>query len=217
LWYYQALPVWKDQVSNEPKRLLTDRRSAIKKAAVAGALVWTAPVVLSSKAAAIDFIPGTTCTLKCLPNPNVSINANTQLYCTGAGRKWAQINFTVNQTVCPCGGGGSSVAYGGLVSPNPADIKEISYDPGTNTGFVRVGGMGSGALGDGNYALRILYCVQCFDRDGDTLSRLCQVDVAFTFHPGDGNCSLPGNVGDASLLNQTCTASVCDVCPTPNF
>ena len=202
-----------DQVSNETKQKLTDRRSLIKKAAVAGTLVWAAPVVLSSKAAAVDFIPGTNCTLKCLPNPNISIDANTMLYCPGPGRKWAQINFTVNEAVCPCGGGGSSVAYGGSVSPNPADIKQISYDPGTNTGFIRVGGMGTGSLGDGTYNLTILYCVQCQDRDGDTLSRLCSVQITFEFHPGDGNCSIPGNVGPAVLTGQGCNESICDVCP----
>ena len=65
-----------DGIKEQTRRHGIDRRSALKKAAVAGAIAWTAPAILSSHVHATDFIPGTMCTARCLPTGTISVVGN---------------------------------------------------------------------------------------------------------------------------------------------
>lgn len=82
-----------------------DRRSALKKAAAAGAISWVAPAMISESARAQT--PGT-CTPKCLPLGSGTGLARGSATCDGTGVRRV-ITFTVNLTgvqtfTCPCGG-----------------------------------------------------------------------------------------------------------------
>lgn len=193
-----------------PERV--DRRSALKKAAAAGTIVWAAPTVLSSTAHAAEFIPGTPCTLKCTPDPVINFGADVTLDCQTNGAKWALLTFSVGSAGCPCAAGGSVVSLGSGVSPQPSEIKETTFDPASGTGTILIGGSGQGALGNGTYLAFFFFCVQCDDRSGDTLRRSCQTGVSFTFQPANGPCSQDANVGAAILQGTTCDPPECAAC-----
>lgn len=190
-----------------------DRRSALKKAAVAGTIAWTAPTILSESAQAVELIGP--CTAKCAPNPTINVNANTGLVCNTNGAKWASVTFSVAGLVCPCGTAPNASVIAADATPNPADVKSVTYNPGTNVGQVVVGGQGQGALGNGSYDVLVQYCVQCPDRTGDVLSRNCISQISFTFQPADGPCSAASNVGSAVFEGTSCSAPQCALCPTP--
>ena len=137
-----------------------DRRSALKKAAAAGTIAWTAPTILSETAHAVQILPGG-CTAKCTPNPTIDVTPTTFLFCTRGGAKWARLTFSVAGIVCPCQTGGARATFlFGNAEPNPADVKLVSYDPATNEGEIIIGGMGQGALGNGSYEVAWTFCVQ---------------------------------------------------------
>jgi hypothetical protein len=193
-----------------------DRRSALKKAAVAGAVAWTAPTILSSEAHAVELIGA--CTAKCAPNPTIAVGGTSFLFCNTNGAKWVRLTFSVSGIVCPCEVGGAAASFlGGDVSPNPAEVKSVTYDAGTNTGSIIIGGSGNGALGNGSYEAALNFCVQCNDRSNppDVISRRCTTLIDFTFQPADGPCSDAANVGTASLQGTVCQAPECAICPAP--
>jgi hypothetical protein len=74
-----------------------DRRSAIKKAAVAGALVWATPVILSGTAYAGVFTP------KCVPPTPTSGTTASTPQCNDDVDLSGDITITL-ATTCPCGG-----------------------------------------------------------------------------------------------------------------
>jgi hypothetical protein len=192
-----------------------DRRSALKKAAIAGTVAWTAPAILSETAHAVDLVGA--CTAKCAPNPTISVSPTTGLVCNTNGAKWAQLTFSVSGIVCPCGAGGAASSFlGANVTPNPAEVKSIQYNAQTNIGTVIIGGSGQGALGNGTYQAAINFCVQCNDRSNppDIISRRCTTVVQFTFQPADGPCSQAANVGAATLQGTVCVAPECAICPS---
>lgn len=78
-----------------------DRREAIKKAAVAGTVVWTVPTLVSSRASAQE----DTCTPKCVP---LGTPAYTVLAVVDTCGRLYNVRVTVVPTAgsvsCPCGG-----------------------------------------------------------------------------------------------------------------
>jgi hypothetical protein len=192
-----------------------DRRSALKKAAIAGTVAWTAPVILSETAHAVDLIGA--CTAKCAPNPTFNLQPNTGLVCNSNGAKWAALVFSVPTAVCPCGaGGGASSVVSTNVQPQPAEVKSVQFDQQTNVGTIIIGGSGQGALGNGSYQAAITFCVQCNDRSNppDVISRQCTSLINFTFQPATGPCSQAANVGPATLQGTACGTPECAICPT---
>ncbi len=126
------------------------------------------------------------------------------------------MSFSLTSVLCPCGAGGAAAFFlGASVFPNPASVKSVTFDSGTNTGTILIGGMGNGALGNGSYTTNLNYCVQCADRTGDILSRNCGAVINFTFQPADGPCSTADNVGTANLVGNTCGVINCEPCTTP--
>jgi hypothetical protein len=187
-----------------------DRRSLLKKGAVAGALAWTVPTVLATEANALE----PPCTPKCAPDTSVLVlDPNTALACQGPGGKWAALSYSLTDAVCPCGGSATVEDLGSEVTPNPSEIKAVSFDPATRTGTILIGGQGTGALGNGTYSAVIFLCVSCEDQTGDTISVLVRLSITFTFQPADGPCSTEENVGDASLDETLTGEPVCGACP----
>lgn len=92
----------------EPGRSSSSRRALLTKAAAAGAVVWTAPLVTSAGAQAAAFTP------KCAPGALSAQAEFTQTSCTGTGTVLS-ITITWSAT-CPCGGGATFCATGAGVS-----------------------------------------------------------------------------------------------------
>jgi hypothetical protein len=178
-----------------------DRRAALKKVAIGGAVAWTAPTLLSSTASAqVPF-----CTPKCEPTPAIFVNIVAALYCNTNGAKWVQIRFGLNGVTCPCGGSGDPVLVLATVSGGNATVK-----PESTFGTIIIGGPGNGALGNGSYDGSIRFQTSCVDRDGDTIVRFCTYTYSFTFSPGDGPCSQGTNVGAVTPGTLTCDAPICN-------
>lgn len=185
-----------------------DRRDVIKKAAVAGAIVWAAPVVTSQVASA----QAPTCTPKC-KSVTAVLKAQVSLYCERSGGKWAQLVLSSTaETACPCGG-------------EPVFCVEPPrlWDKGNSRGYaesvcnVLDGGRilirksGGGALGDGTYksgSTPVKVAVGCRDRSGRITWQVCDYSIEFTFHPGNGSCSKPDNVGEATVSR---TETACEI------
>lgn len=188
-----------------------DRRTLIKRGAAAGAIAWTVPTILSSQAHALNGA----CTPGCAPNPVLNLNPATALYCVTPGGKWAELTLSWEAGPCPCATGGLAVYLGSSVTPNPSEVKTVTFDNAARTATIRIGGQGNGALGNGTYDAQIFFCIQCNDSTGDPISREIRVDITFTFQPADGNCSTAANVGPATLTNTVFGDPVCAPCVSP--
>ena len=93
-----------------------DRRTLLKRSAAAGAVAWIAPTVVAGPAHAADFIPGTTCTLKCVPQVNLNLHCRhwhgrvSGTAQASPGQEGVSITITSfeltpgSSAACPCGG-----------------------------------------------------------------------------------------------------------------
>ena len=85
-----------------------DRRSLLRKAAVAGAVAWTAPMVVSSPAGA----QATLCTPKCASTGGTFVGL------IGGSRSSVVINVSASNVSCPCGSfAGICVQAGTFIGP----------------------------------------------------------------------------------------------------
>lgn len=189
-----------------------DRRSALKKAVVAGGIVWSAPLITSQVANAAGF-----CTPKCAPTSN-TLTGTTALYCTSTGDKWAVITFRANGT-CPCGGSpvvcidppstwakGGAQAFASSVCPGDP---RLTLPIAPNQIVVSKDNT-NGALGNGTYTSQaVRVAIGCRDRDGDYLWSVCSYSVSFAFQPANGPCSQGTNVGGATAtpIDGSCTTA----------
>lgn len=187
--------------SDDTPRTGIDRRSALKKAAAAGAIAWTAPTILSETARAQT--PGT-CTPKCLPLGSGTGLARAVATCTGQGLTRTitlNVNLSGIQTfTCPCGG----------------DATVISRSCTSNVGSCSVGAGGfitvtaASRFFTGTFAVQISLTetASCADRspdDGDclaTCTTTVQVNVPI---PNRGNCNGFPNTNLAATVNTTCS------------
>ena len=203
-----------EQTDVTPKGI--DRRSALKKAAVGGAIAWTVPTVLSSTASALT---GTTCTPKCSPVTAATIGLTAYVYCIN-GDPGQKALFIYASTPgggfsCPCGG--------------PADLflavsdtwdRHAGSCTGTVTGNVgaktcfgsSVGapfaGEGiclqanAGAVGNSYFTGRILAQIFCTDRSGDQIFANCVYSACVQYNPGTSNCTgTVSSVGTATKVS----------------
>lgn len=184
-----------------------DRRSALKKVAVGGAVAWSAPALLSSTASAVD---EGYCTPKCYPSPDVSFDANSTLYCPDNGQKWVEVSFTIGGSTCPCGNEGRTLELllVTVVSGN-AEFKLSTFDPATGSGTLVFGGRGNGALSNGTYTAGAIFRTTCIDRDGTPIALSCRQTFSFGFSPSSGPCSAGENVGSVTEGTLTCDPAVC--------
>ncbi len=126
------------EITDTSERSALDRRSAIKKVAVGGAIAWTAPAVLSSRVSAQEV----TCTPKCRPVGGVVITADVRIAECGP-RPPAPGNQPVNGQLVSVTAAGDSCGCGGtptvvVVSPAIGDTFEIRPNPGNESAFFTV-------------------------------------------------------------------------------
>jgi len=199
-----------------------DRRSALKKAAAAGAVVWTAPLVNSSPALAQTV----SCTPKC-STPTFTVDIDVFNYCPNQGSKWARVRLTPSNVTCPCTGTTAIICVDG---PNTDWSKDGATDGRTvepaeavangwpvipSDSFVVKKLNGGGSLGDGIWNTTGLTRVAqgCADRTGDIVWRICSFSVGFEFHPGTGNCAQEAGVGDDAASPVGDCTLVCQPAP----
>ena len=185
-----------------------DRRSALKKAAIAGAIVWTVPTIVSSPALAA----GTVCTPKCAPTTFVVSTPSVVGYCPSSGNKAAKVSLRVNAGggTCPCMFNGATVTPASCLT-----IPKVWRKDGTGQSVI-VGtatpepdytvafyvGKDSGSLGQGIWTNddALTYWVTCKDKNGDLISTGCDYRLQFYFDPS-GQCGAPSNIQFFNLGN----------------
>ncbi|MDQ3176058.1 MAG: twin-arginine translocation signal domain-containing protein [Actinomycetota bacterium] len=162
-----------------------DRRAALKKAAAAGAVAWTAPIVLSSTASA-----QVVCTLRCAPTVAATVTGTaTSRPCNPLlppGQQPILFDITINRgggATCPCGGNPTFMV-------NPSVVAAIQNQPGNSTS-----------------TFTVIITVTCLDRDGDRVSRECTATGTFEY---SGNCQ-SAQVRGVTFSNVTCGAPRCNV------
>ena len=189
-----------------------DRRSMLKKGAVAGTIAWSAPTLLSSRALAGT---GSPCTPKCGPSPS-SGSLDVAVYCTeGSGAKWAQVWLNTVATTCPCDSANATVtsalsSWQG--SPTPVVfLQGIDTSGGVNDGkqFFILKGPGEGALGQGTYTGTYTVTSSCTDRDGDVLTQTCIFGLSFLFQPDSGSCEGASSITAGIFVAEGCGPIAC--------
>jgi hypothetical protein len=179
-----------------------DRRTLIKRSAAAGAIAWAAPTVVAGPAYAVDFIPGTTCTLKCVPEVNLNLlvaaGLGTWLECVpgppgqqGVIVRIDSFELTAGSSAaCPCGG-------------NP-EFQSGSGGPIVGQEYTALFQPGNGLV-----TFEIPVTVTCTDRSGDRISITCRIQAVGRT---TGNCqSNGGNQLALQFLGLGCSGTpVCN-------
>mgnify|MGYP003573497193 CR=1 FL=1 len=200
-----------------------DRRSAIKKAAAAGAIVWTAPTVLSQAAAAQT---GTPCTPKCSPATFTTVPLSGYGYCNGNGQKSLFIYPTPGSGgfSCPCGGDvevflavqGAWDRHAGSCTGNVGGSVSAKTCFGSTVGAPFAGegicleATGGGAIGNG-YRWAITPDESIEDRSGDLVGTQCQYLACVQYNPGSSNCT--GQISNVGSADQTGCQEFCSPAP----
>lgn len=173
-----------------------DRRSALKKAAAAGAVVWTAPVLLSDSAQAVDILPGG-CTAKCGPSGSVFVSGSaTAQPCLPAPPPPGQQEVFGVIDDATAGAGSCGCDSEALVTVTT---------PAAGTSFLVRPKPGS----DQNGEFDIVATVSCVDRAGNTISSTCSATATAFIQPG--NCLGAQNPTPTFLWEATltCVGEVC--------
>jgi hypothetical protein len=163
------------------------RRAALKKVAVAGAVAWTAPTVMSSRVSAQEV-----CTPKCAPVGGVLISATVVISPCGSGAPGTQpvkgiiTSITAQAGSCGCGGTPTVV----LVDPVPGGSIQIRPRPGNQRA-----------------SFTVKVAVTCLDRRGRPVTVSCT--VTFTDVGNPGNCQARGGESVEYSARAVCGAPVC--------
>lgn len=169
-----------------------DRRSALKKAAVAGAVAWTAPMVLSSKVSAGDGF----CTPKCDPETAPALLGGCA-YCYDSNSKIPKLTLGV-AGAGDCGAcGGTATTTFSLSSPflfqkdgtGPAHY--IGSLTGAANNELLVAQANFSTLGNGVYTSTsggLITTSTCTDRNGDKVVLTCTYGLSFFYQPANGAC-----------------------------
>lgn len=200
------------EVSEAGKGML-GRRSALKKAAAAGAIVWAAPAIVSDRALAVN----TVCTPKCAPDTGGSVFVGADVYCEPGnnGAKWLKV--TIGSTgntlgTCPCQNGAVSTIVGDpTYSPFTGSPQPVVFSSMPSNGIITLilKGPGSGALGQGTYTATVTVVQQCLDRSGRVIQQSCQYPLSVNFQPNNGSCVGSSTAGTGSVGAPVCAAAVC--------
>jgi hypothetical protein len=221
------------ETTNENSGMLTesiDRRSALKKAAAAGAIAWTAPMIISSTAHAAS----TVCTPKCA-HPQVQLEAEAIDSCEEniPGEVPANVNKIIlfklklpAGSTCDCDEAPPEVILGKVpvqwdkLSPNAATCSFTQFQyQGVNTpsqganSFALYKVAGGGADASGWYVPNGPLCVaiKCLDADGTPIYRVCTVTICFKYQPSQAPCNTT-YVVETRTGSISCSIS-CNPCP----
>jgi len=198
-----------------------NRRAALKKAAVGGAIVWAAPTILSSRASAVP----PPCTPKCCPATEGAFPVIAFEACPSgsSGRKAFYVQSVNPGTVfsCPCSGTPENIVvttdptswtrHGSPLNPD-GTCTVGNFPPGVNITTGLVGGVQSiifdkpsgGAIPQGCYRGDFTVSADCTDRTGDVCRRTCIFSANITYIPDAGSCDAAGTVGLGVAFLQSC-------------
>jgi hypothetical protein len=174
-----------------------DRRAALRRAAVAGAITWAAPAVLSTTVHA----QAVGCTQKCLPVASPQSSPTASVTCGGNGNN-RRVDVSVpilTSILCPCNGDDPIIALDGNPESNwPGSTIEVVQG---SVVVVQLGDVARPPL-----EVNILITATCTDRDpaDGGCVRTCQTTVTVPV-------SLQ-NSGNCNGLNFSPTASVTTTC-----
>lgn len=177
------------------------RRSALTKAAAAGAVVWSAPTVLSSTAQAVEFLGA--CTAKCFLQGSWSATGPlTFLPCNVAPGE-EEIQWTVPA-------GTPLTTFGGVCPCGSTTTTSVAEDYGDS-----LANPGAGAeLDVSGIMFSITVNVTCADRAGNVLVSSCTGTA--TIDCGAGGPSCVGGCNDLAgrsfsfSVTLSCVPSLCD-------
>ena len=213
-----------------------DRRSVLKKAAIAGTVAWAAPLVISSPALA------SACTPSCAAAPITSAQLTGQVadLCanqiallapfTGNANKIAVFRVISGTASCPCGNAnpvigldlppGTSFSKGNNPRTGPCDpfvnspsnplVKESPGFPPYPLAANEIMIYKTGALPNGWYTASHPVCItiKCEDDlGGDPVYRTCKFTMCFEYSP-EGACGAFNTYGSKfTLVPNSCTVS----------
>jgi hypothetical protein len=182
-------------VEDVPEQPRVDRRALLRKAAAAGALGWTAPVILSSAPAAAGVF-----TAKCAPGPiTIRDTQFEQIGCTGADTTLTiDIRFRF-PPACPCGGPQQRCAQ-----VNSPGVPSTLFGGG-RLRFTVVVPIGATITISGKVA------VGCTDRDGDT--QFSVYDWTMTATDNGAACDVASSITGAVLTGPP-TLVTSPTCPS---
>jgi hypothetical protein len=194
-----------------------DRRSMLRKAAVAGAVVWTVPTILADPAHAACGTP------KCAPTSFTIPIINGRDACNNeaipnvpTGNKVALFFLSLPASVtCPCGGTAQI-----KIGDPPANWAKLNFCGSFDTTYANAVKVNDttfalykdGALGNGFYVPQGSFCVSvgCTDTHGQLTWRRCTYSVCLSYSPAGSCASL--SVVTVSSSNTNCVTS-CTACP----
>ncbi len=164
-----------------------DRRALIRKAAIAGAIGWTTPVILTTKAAAAGVF-----TAKCAPG---NVTATPSFVRTACGIFSSTITITILFSgTCPCGGGGLWCSQKNSPAPTVSSPSSTLSFSVTIPVFSTVTITGKVALG-------------CTDRDLDTQYAI--YNWSMTASDSGAPCNVVADsISAVTLSGRTLAASV---------
>ena len=202
-----------DHEVNEDASGIMGRRSALKKAAAAGVIVWAAPAIISDRALAV----GAVCTPKCAPTRAAAVGVTADVFCLpgNSGGKWLKVTIGVignTLATCPCQNGAVATIVGTpTFSPFSGSPQPQVYSTTTTGGVITIilKGPGNGALGQGTYTSTMTVVQRCLDRSGRAIQQSCQYPLSVNFQPNNGSCEGSSTAGTGSLGASTCLAAVC--------
>jgi len=164
-----------------------DRRSALRKVAIGGAVAWSAPAVLSSRVSAQE-----ACTGKCAPVGGVVVSATIRISECEPGAPGTQpvngviTSITAEADSCGCGGTPTVT----LIDPVPGGTIQIRPNPGPEAADFTV-----------NVA------ITCLDRQNRPVTVYCS--VTFTDAGDPGNCQARGNDVENYSAPAACGSPTC--------
>lgn len=194
-------------IQEDPVTASIDRRSALKKVAIGGAIAWSAPTLMSSRASASEVA---FCTPKCFYTSSITISGTVKwLGCDSNPPGQQGMFFEVNlgeasaTASCPCGTQGGVVS---VVSPS-----------GSQQGYVPAPGNGGNFEVEG-YQFPIVIEIRCEDGGGGEVlvSRCTGTGTVSCPQVGDcsGNCqSLPKKDTSFTATIAACSAFTCNGVP----
>jgi hypothetical protein len=164
-----------------------DRRSALRKVAIGGAVAWTAPAVISSRVSAQE-----ACTGKCAPVGGVVVSAVVVISdCVGPSPGTQPVNGVITSITAEagsCGCGGTPIVT--LVDPVPGGTIQIRPNPGNEAADFTVD-----------------VAITCLDRQGRPVTVFCS--VTFTDAGEPGNCEARGGDIENYSAAAACGPATC--------
>ena len=184
------------ETSNQQTNGGFDRRALLRRAAVAGAVGWTAPVILTSEIASAGVF-----TAKCAPGTTTA-SASFTVVPGGCTSSSSAINITINFAgPCPCGGASVWCVRKSTPAPVAASTTASITFPVTIT-------LGGGGTGSTAITGRVAH--GCTDRDGDT-QYVVQNWSMTAFDSGASCASGPNSISVVTLGARTPTLT--NPCP----